>query len=395
MMAQTVQELDQHYIADTYARFPMVLKHGKGSLVYDENEREYIDLATGIAVNTFGYADDSWQAAVTAQLGTLQHTSNLYYSEPCARLAAMLCEKTGMRKVFFSNSGAEANECAIKVARKYAQEKKGKEYYHILTLQNSFHGRTITTLAATGQEVFHRDFTPLTEGFHAVAAGDLAGVRSLLDTYPPAAVLIEVVQGEGGVIPLNTAFVQELSALLAARDVLLICDEVQIGNGRSGKLYGYMQYGIQPDIFTTAKGLGGGLPIGATVLGEKVAHVLTPGTHGSTFGGNPVCCAGALSILSRLNNEALAGVQERSAYIIRQLTGAPGIRSVTGLGLMLGVETERPAAEVIGACRERGVLVISAKQKVRLLPALNIPLPLLERAVQILKEVCAGRQEGV
>ena len=395
MMAQTVQELDQHYIADTYARFPVVLKHGKGSLVYDENEREYIDLATGIAVNTFGYADDSWQAAVTAQLGTLQHTSNLYYSEPCARLAAMLCEKTGMHKVFFSNSGAEANECAIKAARKYAQEKKGKEYYHILTLQNSFHGRTITTLAATGQEVFHRDFTPLTEGFHAVAAGDLAGVRSLLDTYPTAAVLIEVVQGEGGVIPLDMTFVQELSALLAARDVLLICDEVQIGNGRSGKLYGYMQYGIQPDIFTTAKGLGGGLPIGATVLGEKVAHVLTPGTHGSTFGGNPVCCAGALSILSRLNDEALAGVQERSAYIIRQLTGAPGIRSVTGLGLMLGVETERPAAEVIGACRERGVLVISAKQKVRLLPALNIPLPLLERAVQILKEVCAGRQEGV
>lgn len=395
MMAQTVQELDQHYIADTYARFPVVLKHGKGSLVYDENEREYIDLATGIAVNTFGYADDSWQAAVTAQLGTLQHTSNLYYSEPCARLAAMLCEKTGMHKVFFSNSGAEANECAIKVARKYAQEKKGKEYYHILTLQNSFHGRTITTLAATGQEVFHRDFTPLTEGFHAVAAGDLAGVRSLLDTYPTAAVLIEVVQGEGGVIPLDMTFVQELSALLAARDVLLICDEVQIGNGRSGKLYGYMQYGIQPDIFTTAKGLGGGLPIGATVLGEKVAHVLTPGTHGSTFGGNPVCCAGALSILSRLNDEALAGVQERSAYIIRQLTGAPGIRSVTGLGLMLGVETERPAAEVIGACRERGVLVISAKQKVRLLPALNIPLPLLERAVQILKEVCAGGQEGV
>lgn len=395
MMAQTVQELDQHYIADTYARFPVVLKHGKGSLVYDENEREYIDLATGIAVNTFGYADDSWQAAVTAQLGTLQHTSNLYYSEPCVRLAAMLCEKTGMHKVFFSNSGAEANECAIKAARKYAQEKKGKEYYHILTLQNSFHGRTITTLAATGQEVFHRDFTPLTEGFHAVAAGDLAGVRSLLDTYPTAAVLIEVVQGEGGVIPLDMTFVQELSALLAARDVLLICDEVQIGNGRSGKLYGYMQYGIQPDIFTTAKGLGGGLPIGATVLGEKVAHVLTPGTHGSTFGGNPVCCAGALSILSRLNDEALAGVQERSAYIIRQLTGAPGIRSVTGLGLMLGVETERPAAEVIGACRERGVLVISAKQKVRLLPALNIPLPLLERAVQILKEVCAGGQEGV
>ena len=372
-----------------------MFRHGKGSLVYDENEKEYIDLSSGIAVNTFGYADDVWQAAVTAQLGTLQHTSNLYYSEPCAVLASMLCEKTGMSRVFFSNSGAEANECAIKVARKYAQEKKGKEHYHIITLENSFHGRTITTLAATGQAVFHRDFTPLTAGFHHVPAGDLAGVQKLLDTYPTAAVMIEIVQGEGGVIPLDQTFVKELAALLCARDVLLICDEVQIGNGRSGMLYGYMNYGIQPDIFTTAKGLGGGLPIGATVLGERVKDVLTPGTHGSTFGGNPVCCAGAVYILSRLNEETLAGVRERSAYIVGELTGAPGVRSVTGLGLMLGVETERPAADVIRACMERGVLVISAKEKVRLLPALNIPMPLLERAVHILKEVCSGGQEGI
>ncbi len=394
-MQSNIQALDSQYITGTYRRFPVVLKHGKGSLVYDENETEYIDLSTGIAVNTFGFADDAWQAAVTAQLGTLQHTSNLYYSEPCAVLASMLCEKTGMSRVFFSNSGAEANECAIKVARKYAQEKKGKDHYHIITLVNSFHGRTITTLAATGQEVFHRDFTPLTEGFHHVAAGDLEGVRKLLDTYPTAAVMIEIVQGEGGVIPLDKTFVQDLATLLRARDVLLICDEVQIGNGRSGMLYGYMNYGIQPDIFTTAKGLGGGLPIGATVLGEQVRDVLTPGTHGSTFGGNPVCCAGAISILSRLNEEILAGVRERSAYIVNELTGAPGVRSVTGLGLMLGVETERPVADVIRECRERGVLVISAKEKVRLLPALNIPMPLLERAVQILKEVCAGGQEGV
>ena len=306
----------------------------------------------------------------------------------------MLCEKTGMKKVFFANSGAEANECAIKTARKYAEEKKGKDHYHILTLQNSFHGRTITTLAATGQEVFHRDFTPLTDGFHYAAAGDIDGVRAILDTYPTAAVMIEVVQGEGGVVPLDKAFVQELSALLSARDVLLICDEVQIGNGRSGELYGYMHYGIQPDIFTTAKGLGGGLPIGAAVLGEKVQHVLTPGTHGSTFGGNPVCCTGALSILSRLNDEVLSGVRERSAYIISELTGAPGVHSVTGLGLMLGIETARPAAEVIRDCREKGVLVISAKTKVRLLPALNIPMPLLTRAVHILKEACAGGQEA-
>lgn len=394
-MQQNIRDLDYNYIAGTYNRFPIVLRHGKGSLAYDENEKAYIDLSSGIAVNTFGFADEAWQTAVTAQLGTLQHTSNLYYSEPCALLASMLCEKTGMQKVFFSNSGAEANECAIKVARKYAQEKKGKEYYHIITLQNSFHGRTITTLAATGQEVFHRDFTPLTEGFHYVAAGDLDGVKKLLDTYPTAAVMIEIVQGEGGVIPLEKAFVKDLSVLLCARDVLLICDEVQIGNGRSGMLYGYMHYGIRPDIFTTAKGLGGGLPLGATVLGEKVKDVLTPGTHGSTFGGNPVCCAGAVSVLSRLDEETLAGVRMRSDYIVGELTGAAGVRSVTGLGLMLGVETERPAADVIRDCIEKGVLVISAKGKVRLLPALNIPMSLLTQAVQILKEVCADRREDI
>lgn len=395
MMQPNIRALDETYVAGTYNRFPVVLRHGKGSLVYDENEREYIDLSSGIAVNTFGFADDEWQAAVVAQLGTLQHTSNLYYSEPCAVLASMLCERTGMKKVFFSNSGAEANECAIKVARKYAEEKKGREYYHIITLQNSFHGRTITTLAATGQDVFHRDFTPLTEGFHHAAAGDLDGMRAMLDAYPTAAVMIEVVQGEGGVIPLDRRYVKELSALLALRDVLLICDEVQIGNGRSGMLYGYMNYGIQPDIFTTAKGIGGGLPLGATVLGDKVMNVLTPGTHGSTFGGNPVCCAGAISILSRLDDRMLAGVRERSEYVIRELTGCPGIRSVTGLGLMLGIETERPVSDVIQDCREQGVLVIRAKDKARLLPALNIPMPLLQRAVQILKRICASGREDV
>ena len=388
-MQENIRLLDQSFVAGTYARFPLLLEHGKGSLVYDENEKEYTDLATGIAVNAFGYADEVWQAAVCAQLGKLQHASNLYYTEPCAVLASMLCERTGMKKVFFSNSGAEANECAIKAARKYAQDKKGKEYYHIITLKNSFHGRTLTTLAATGQDAYHNDFTPLTEGFHYAEAGDIGSVKALLEAYPTAAVMIEVVQGEGGVIPLERSFVQELSELLRSLDVLLICDEVQVGNGRSGMLYGYMNYGIQPDIFSTAKGLGGGLPLGATVLGEKVKDVLTPGTHGSTFGGNPVCCAGAISILSRLDEETLAGVRSRSEYIVSELSGAPGIRSVTGMGLMLGVETEAPAKDVIAKCMERGVLVISAKSKVRLLPALNIPMPLLERAVQVLKEVCA------
>ena len=388
-MQENIRLLDQSYVAGTYARFPLLLEHGKGSLVYDENEKEYTDLATGIAVNAFGYADEVWQAAVCAQLGKLQHASNLYYTEPCAVLASMLCERTGMKRVFFSNSGAEANECAIKAARKYAQDKKGKEYYHIITLKNSFHGRTLTTLAATGQDAYHNDFTPLTEGFHYAEAGDIGSVKALLEAYPTAAVMIEVVQGEGGVIPLEKGFVKELSELLESLDVLLICDEVQVGNGRSGMLYGYMNYGIQPDIFSTAKGLGGGLPLGATVLGEKVEDVLTPGTHGSTFGGNPVCCAGAISILSRLDEETLAGVRSRSEYIVSELSGAPGIRSVTGMGLMLGVETEAPAKDVIAKCMERGVLVISAKSKVRLLPALNIPMPLLERAVQVLREVCA------
>lgn len=388
-MQENIRLLDQSYVAGTYARFPLLLEHGKGSLVYDENEKEYTDLATGIAVNAFGYADEVWQAAVCAQLGKLQHASNLYYTEPCAVLASMLCERTGMKRVFFSNSGAEANECAIKAARKYAQDKKGKEYYHIITLKNSFHGRTLTTLAATGQDAYHNDFTPLTEGFHYAEAGDIGSVKALLEAYPTAAVMIEVVQGEGGVIPLEKGFVKELSELLESLDVLLICDEVQVGNGRSGMLYGYMNYGIQPDIFSTAKGLGGGLPLGATVLGEKVEDVLTPGTHGSTFGGNPVCCAGAISILSRLDEETLAGVRSRSEYIVSELSGAPGTRSVTGMGLMLGVETEAPAKDVIAKCMERGVLVISAKSKVRLLPALNIPMPLLERAVQVLREVCA------
>ncbi len=390
-----IQSLDKTYIANTYNRFPVVLTHGKGSLIYDENGKEYIDMSTGIAVNTFGQGDEEWQSAVIGQLNTLQHTSNLYYSKPCAELASLLCEKTDMKKVFFSNSGAEANECAIKVARKYAQEKKGREYYHIITLKNSFHGRTLTTLAATGQDVFHKDFTPLTEGFHHISAGDVKDLCRLLDAFPTAGIMIEVVQGEGGVLPLDRDFVKAVYDICQARDILLICDEVQIGNGRSGMLYGYMNYGIRPDIFTTAKGLAGGLPLGATVLGEKVQNVLTAGSHGSTFGGNPVCCAGAVSILSRLNEDVLAGVRERSAYIVKELTGADGIQSVTGLGLMLGLETVRPVSDVIADCMKNGVLVISAKSKVRLLPALNIPMSQLEKAVKIIKLACAGKEEAI
>ena len=384
-----IQKLDQTYIAGTYARFPVTIVKGKGSLVWDENGKEYIDLSTGIAVDIFGVADEQWMAAVTKQLGTLQHISNLYYTEPCVKLAQLLCEKTGMKKVFFGNSGAEANECAIKAARKWSEEKKGKDYSTIITLKNSFHGRTITTLAATGQDVFHHDFTPLTEGFVYAEPNDLADLEQLIKANKCAAVMMEVVQGEGGVMPLGEAYVKGAAKLCEQYDLLLICDEVQVGNGRSGKLYGYMHYGVQPDIVSTAKGLAGGLPLGATLLGEKVQDVLSAGTHGSTFGGNPVCCAGAINVLSRLDEKMLEGVEERSAYIKQELAGAKGVLGVSGLGLMLGIQTEKNASDIIAACREKGVLVIKAKDKLRLLPALNIPMEQLQKAVAVIKACCA------
>ena len=389
-----IQSADRQYIANTYNRFPVTLTKGQGSLVRDEDGKEYIDLASGIAVNSFGIGDKEWKSAVTAQLDRITHTSNLYYTEPCAALAQMLCEKTGMKKVFFSNSGAEANECAVKAARKYAADKKGSEYHKIITLKNSFHGRTLTTLAATGQEVFHRDFLPLTPGFLYAEPNDTEGIKRLLDEYPCAAVMLEVVQGEGGVVPLDADYLAEVQAMAREKDVLLICDEVQTGNGRSGMLYGYMNYGLTPDIVTTAKGLGGGLPLGATLLGEKVKDTFTPGSHGSTFGGNPVCCAGALSILSRIDDELLASVRRKSDFIRASLEGAEGVCSVTGLGLMLGIKTEKPAGEVIKECLSRGVLVIGAKDKVRLLPALNIPDELLGKAIGILREVCADKTDN-
>ena len=373
-----IQKLDQTYIAGTYARFPVTIVKGKGSLVWDENGKEYIDLSTGIAVDIFGVADEQWMAAVTKQLGTLQHISNLYYTEPCAKLAQLLCEKTGMKKVFFGNSGAEANECAIKAARKWSEDKKGKEY------------STITTLAATGQDVFHHDFLPLTDGFVYAEPNDLADLARLIAENKCAAVMMEVVQGEGGVMPLDEAYVKGAAKLCQENDLLLICDEVQIGNGRSGMLYGYMAYGVQPDIVSTAKGLAGGLPLGATLLGEKVQNVLSAGTHGSTFGGNPVCCAGAINVLERLDEAMLQGVQARSAYIKQELAGAKGVIGVSGLGLMLGIQTEKNAADIIAACREKGVLVIKAKDKLRLLPALNIPMGQLAKAVAVIKECCAG-----
>ena len=382
-------EIDKQYIAGTYARFPLQLVEGKGSLVKDETGKEYIDLGTGIAVNAFGVGDDEWKAAVIAQLDKIQHTSNLYYNEPCALLAQELCIRTGMKKVFFSNSGAEANECAIKAARHYGQTKKGKDCYTIITLKNSFHGRTIATLSATGQDVFHEYFTPMTEGFVYAEPNDIDSVKALVKAHNCCAVMIELVQGEGGVTALDKDYVAALAQLVKDEDMLLVVDEVQTGTGRMGSLYAYMGYGITPDVVTTAKGLGGGLPIGATLLGERAEGLFTAGMNGSTFGGNPVACAGALNILQRIDEKLLASVREKSDYIFSELSGAKGVKSVTGKGLMIGVECEKDAGEVIAKCREKGVLVIKAKHKVRLLPALNIPMEQLEKAIKILKEVIA------
>ena len=381
-------ELDNQYVASTYKRFPVEIVSGKGSLVQDANGKEYIDMGSGIAVSSFGVADDVWIAAVEKQIHSVQHMSNLFYTAPCANLAKLLCEKTGMSKVFFSNSGAEANECAIKVARKWAAEHKGPACSTVVTLVNSFHGRTLTTLAATGQDHFHELFQPLTPGFASFPVGDMDALKALCAGGTVAAVLIELVQGEGGVIPLDPAFVKELDAYLKEQDILLMIDEVQTGNGRTGSLYAYMQYGLHPDVVSTAKGLAGGLPMGATLMSEKVCNVLSYGDHGSTFGGNPVAAAAAISVVERLTDDFLSDVTRKSTLIRSLLEGAPGIESVTGLGLMIGIKTVKPAAEVLAACRENGVLCLTAKDKVRLLPALNIPDDLLIKAAEVIKTAC-------
>ncbi len=383
-----IKQLDSQYIAGTYARFPLQIVSGKGALLTDEQGSEYIDMASGIAVNTFGACDPEWAQAVSQQANTLQHISNLYYTNPCVELAQMLCERTGMSKVFFSNSGAEANECAIKAARMYAANKKGKEYFTIITLQNSFHGRTITTLAATGQDSFHNDFTPLTEGFVYCPANDIEALTALVNEHKCAAVMMEPVQGEGGVLPLTREFVKAARELCDQKDMILIFDEVQTGNGRTGSLYAYMQFGITPDVVSTAKGLAGGLPLGATLLSQKMENVFTPGSHGSTFGGNPVCCAGAISILSRLTDELMEKVKAKSAYIFEELANAQGVKSVSGMGLMIGIETERDAGQIVADCMANGVLVIKAKTKVRLLPPLNITMEQLQKAISVLKNAC-------
>ena len=379
--------MDQSYVAGTYKRFPVEIVSGKGSRVTDINGKEYVDMGSGIGVTAFGFGDEAWMAAVTEQLGKVQHTSNLYYTEPCAKLAKLLCERTGMKKVFFANSGAEANECAIKVARKYSAMKKGSDCYTIVTLVNSFHGRTLTTLAATGQDHFHKDFQPLTPGFIHVPANDIAALEAAVAEHQVAGVMMEVIQGEGGVNALDQQYLMAADKLCHDNDIPFIIDEVQTGNGRTGKLYGYMNFKISPDIVSTAKGLGGGLPIGACMMNEKTEAVLGYGDHGSTYGGNPVCCAGAISVIERLDDDFLGRVKRRSGYVMAALYNAPGIESVSGMGLMIGIKTTAPAADVVRECMNRGVLCLTAKDKVRLLPALNIPMDDLEYAIETIKAV--------
>lgn len=385
MKPKDIIEEDKKYIAGTYARFPVAFKEGKGSRLYDYDGREYVDCGSGIAVNIFGVNDEEWKNAVIAQMNSIQHASNLYYTKPQADLARLLCEMTGAKKVFFGNSGAEANECAIKAARKYGEIKYGADRKQIITLKESFHGRTLATLAATGQDAFHKYYGPFPEGF-VYADPTIEGVEACMNERT-CAVMIECIQGESGVNVLDKDFVQAVEKLCRERDIIFICDEVQTGNGRTGRLYAYQAYGVSPDIVTTAKGLGGGLPIGACMLFEKCAGVFGYGDHGSTFGGNPVVCAGAYSILSRIDEKLLVSVREKGEYFREGLKKIDGVKEVTGMGLMIGIHTDKPAAEVANECMKRGLLVLTAHSNVRLLPPLTISKDDIDFALKILNEV--------
>ncbi len=385
MKSKDIIEEDKKYIAGTYARFPVAFKEGKGSRLYDYDGREYVDCGSGIAVNIFGVNDEEWKNAVIAQMNSIQHASNLYYTKPQADLARLLCERTGAKKVFFGNSGAEANECAIKAARKYGEIKYGADRKQIITLKESFHGRTLATLAATGQDAFHKYYGPFPEGF-VYADPTIEGVEACVNENT-CAVMIECIQGESGVNVLDKDFVQAVEKLCRERDIIFICDEVQTGNGRTGRLYAYQAYGVSPDIVTTAKGLGGGLPIGACMLFEKCAGVFGHGDHGSTFGGNPVVCAGAYSILSRIDEKLLVSVREKGEYFREGLKKIDGVKEVTGMGLMIGIHTDKPAAEAANECMKRGLLVLTAHSNVRLLPPLTISKDDIDFALKILNEV--------
>ena len=382
---QEIKELDDEYLAKTYARYPVALVGGKNATLVDSEGKQYIDFGAGIAVNIFGANDEEWKAAVIDQLGKIQHVSNYYYAEPQVRLAKLLCERTGAKRVFFSNSGGEANECALKAARKYSFMKYGEGRSRIVSLKNSFHGRTLFTLTATGQDEFHKYFGPFVPDVSYAAAeiDDVIRVAGK-DT---CAVIIECVQGESGVTALPKPFATALSRWCTENDVLLICDEVQCGNGRCGTLYAYEQYGITPDIVTTAKGLAGGLPIGACLFFERAQDAFSAGDHGSTFGGNPVSCAGAANVIRRITPEFLLEVQGKAAYLRAKLKNLEGVKEVTGLGMMIGLEIDKDSKQVAKACLERGLLVLTAHKRLRLVPPLTITKTEMDEGLSILREV--------
>ena len=384
---QLMQE-SQSCVMNTYGRVPLAIQRGKGAKCWDFEGKEYIDFTSGIGVNALGFCHEGWAAAVIGQISTLTHTSNLYYTAPGVQVAKKLTESTGLSKMFFANSGAEANEGAVKLARKYSRDKYGEGRYEILTLVNSFHGRTVTTLSATGQEVFHRNFFPFTEGFSHAEANNISDVKSKV-TEKTCAILLEMVQGEGGVLPLEEEFVRQVAALCKEKDLLLMVDEVQTGIGRTGKLFAYQHYGISPQVVTVAKGLGGGLPIGGFLVDESCQNVLGPGDHATTFGMNPVICAGASYLLDQVNTPAfLKDVAEKGEYLREKLAALPGVTQVRGKGLMLGVEIPgKPAANVVKAGIEKGLLLLTAKTAVRLLPPLNITYEEIDQGLAILKEI--------
>ena len=384
-----IKQLDSDYIAQTYGRFNLALSHGKSCQVWDFEGNEYLDFTSGIGVNSLGWADEDWLNAVVHQASSLAHTSNLFFTEPSSRLAKKLAEVSGLKRVFFANSGAEANEGAIKTARKYSHDKYGKDRATVLTLVNSFHGRTISTLSATGQEVFHQHFFPFTKGFDHTPANELRALETRLGQKDVCAIILEVVQGEGGVCSLDHEYLQGVQALCHQYDALLIIDEVQTGVGRTGTMFAYQQFGLTPDIITLAKGLGGGLPIGAFVLGEKVQDTLGKSDHGSTFGANPVSCAGANAVLAKIDDAFLAEIKRKGEKLQKALAALPKVKSVSGLGLMIGVEFEEgtKAADIVAKCIEKGVLFLTAKTKLRLLPPLIINDEQIEKGIALLKEV--------
>lgn len=381
------KQIDDMYVAHTYARFPLCITKGEGCYCYDEKDNKYLDFTSGIGVNSLGFCYPKWVKAVQNQTATLTHISNLYYSTPMLEVAEKLCKLSSMKRVFFANSGAEANEGAVKVARKYGNLKYEGKRYEIITLVNSFHGRTITTLSATGQDVFHKDFNPFTRGFVYCKANDIQSVKEAINEKT-LAIMIEIVQGEGGVIALDKDFLSNLQTLCNEKDILLIIDEVQSGIARTGKFFAYEHYDLKPDLVTSAKGLGNGLPIGAVLMNEKVKDVLQYGDHGTTFGGNPIVCSGANVVLDEMTPTFLKEIEEKGNYIKKKLQAMPHIKKVNGLGLMIGVELDTiDSKELVNACLKKGVLFLTAKKNLRMLPPLIITIEEIDKGLAILNDV--------